>query len=90
MTSRRGFLGALPLVALTAAACGSRQSAQEVLQSVGLPPKPATPDEAITALAGGNARSAARNPQVRETADVELLWTTGIDHKQEPFATILG
>jgi hypothetical protein len=90
LTSRRRFLGALPLVALTAAACGSRQSAQEVLQSVGLPPKPATPDEAITALADGNARFAARNPQVRETADIELLWTTRIDHKQEPFATILG
>ena len=90
MTSRRGFLGALPLVALTAAAYGSRQSAQEVLQSVGLPPKPATPDDAVTVLTEGNARFAAATPQVRETADIDLLWSTGIDHKQEPFATILG
>jgi carbonic anhydrase len=90
MTSRRKFLGALPVVALAVAACGSRQTADEVRQSVGPPPKPNTPDEAIKVLAEGNARFAAGTPQVRETADIELLWSTGIDAKQEPFATVLG
>ena len=90
MTSRRQFLGALPVVALAVAACGSRQTAEEVRQSVGPPPNPKTPDEAIKVLTEGNARFAARTPQIRETADIELLWSTGIDAKQEPFATILG
>lgn len=90
MTSRRQFLGALPVVALAVAACGSRHTAEEVRQSVGPPPKPKTPDEAVTVLAEGNARFAAGTPQVRETADIELLWKTGIEAKQEPFATVLG
>jgi len=41
-------------------------------------------------LADGNVRFAAGAPQVRETADIELLWSTGIDSNQEPFATVLG
>jgi carbonic anhydrase len=90
MTSRRQFLGALPVVALAVAACGSKHTAEEVRQSVGPPPNPKTPDEALKVLAEGNARFAARTPQIRETADIELLWSTGIDAKQEPFATILG
>ncbi len=90
MTSRRQFLSAIPVFALTGAACGSRQSADEVRESVGPPPKPATPDDAVTVLTEGNARFAAATPQVRETADIDLLWSAGIDHKQEPFATILG
>ena len=90
MTSRRQFLGALPVVALAVVACGSKHTAEEVRQSVGPPPNPQTPDEAIKVLTEGNARFAARTPQIRETADIELLWSTGIDAKQEPFATILG
>jgi carbonic anhydrase len=90
MTSRRQFLGALPVVALAVAACGSKRTAEEVRQSIGPPPSPKTPDEAIKVLAEGNARFAARTPQIRETADIELLWSTGIDAKQEPFATVLG
>ena len=90
MTSRRQFLGALPVVALAVAACGSRQTAEEVRKSVGPPPEPKTPDDAIKVLAEGNARFAARTPQIRETADIELLWSTGIYANQEPFATVLG
>jgi len=90
MTSRRQFLGALPVVALAVAACGSRQTAEEVRQSVGPPPNPKTPADAIKLLADGNARFAARTPQIRETADIELLWSTGIYANQEPFATVLG
>jgi carbonic anhydrase len=90
MTSRRQFLGALPVVALAVAACGSKRTAEEVRQSIGPPPSPKTPDEAIKVLAEGNARFAARTPQIRETADIELLWSTGIYANQEPFATVLG
>lgn len=90
MTSRRQFLGALPVVALAVAACGSNRTADEVRQSIGPPPNPKTPDEAIKLLADGNARFAARTPQIRETADIELLWSTGIYANQEPFATVLG
>ena len=90
MTSRRQFLGALPVVALTVAACGSKHTAEGVRQSVGPPPKPKTPDEAIKVLADGNARFMTGTPQIRETADIELLWSTGIAANQEPFATVLG
>ena len=90
MTSRRQFLGALPVIALAVAACGSKRTAEEVRQSIGPPPNPKTPDEAIKLLADGNARFTARTPQIRETADIELLWSTGIYANQEPFATVLG
>lgn len=90
MTTRRLFLGALPVAALALSACGTNRTAKEVIDSVGLPPKPATPDDAIQALVDGNARFAANAPQVRTTADIELLWTSGIDQGQEPFASVLG
>lgn len=91
MTSRRQFFAALPAVALTVAACGgSTRTMEEVRRSVGPPPKPATPDEAIKVLTAGNARFTARTPEIRDTVDIELLWTSGIDAKQEPFATVLG
>jgi len=90
VTSRRQFLAALPVVALTVAACGSKHSAEEIRQSAGPPPRPQTPEDAIKALADGNARFAGGTPQIRETADIEILWRSGIDQKQEPFATILG
>jgi carbonic anhydrase len=78
------------VVALTVAACGSKQTAEEVRQSVGPPPRPKTPDEAVKVLAEGNARFTAGTPQIRETADIERLWSTGIEANQEPFATVLG
>ena len=90
MTTRRLFLGALPVAALTLAACSTNRTAKEVLDSVGPPPEPATPDDAIQALVEGNARFATLAPQVRDTADIELLWTSGIDQKQEPLASVLG
>lgn len=92
--TRRRFLGALPVIALAASACStssrSARSAKEVRDSVGPPPKPATPDEAIRILADGNARFAARTPQVRDTAEIDALWGSGIDQSQEPFAIVLG
>ena len=90
MTSRRQFLSALPVVALTVAACGSKHTAEEVRRSVGPPPRPKTPDEAVKVLADGNARFMTGTPQIRETADIELLWSTGIAANQEPFAPVLG
>ncbi len=90
--SRRLFLGALPAIALTAAACGSNQPAhtvEEVREEAGPPPRPSTPDEAIDALVKGNARFVAGKPQVRETADIELLWKQIVDG-QQPFAMVLG
>lgn len=92
--TRRYFLGALPVIALAASACSapskSARTAKEVRDSVGPPPKPATPDEAIRILADGNARFAARTPQIRDTAEIDALWGTGIDQGQEPFAIVLG
>ena len=90
MTTRRLFLGALPVAALTLSACSTNRTAKEVIDSVGPPPRPASPDDAIQALVDGNARFATNSPQVRNTADIELLWTSGIDQKQEPFASVLG
>ena len=87
--SRRFVLGALPIVALTAAACGSRQSTEEVRKKAGPPPAPATPDEAIEVLMAGNVRFAQRTPQIRDVADVEILWTE-ISGGQSPFAMVLG
>ena len=90
MTTRRIFLGALPVAALTLSACSTIRTSKEVIDSVGPPPRPASPDDAIQALVDGNARFATNAPQVRNTADIELLWTSGIDQKQEPFASVLG
>lgn len=90
MTTRRLFLGALPVAALALSACNTTRTAKEVIDSAGPPPKPATPDDAIKVLIDGNARFATNAPQIRNTADIELLWTAGIDQKQEPFASVLG
>ncbi len=90
MTTRRLFLGALPVAALTLSACSTIRTSKDVIDSVGPPPRPASPDDAIQALVDGNARFATNAPQVRNTADIELLWTSGIDQKQEPFASVLG
>ena len=90
--SRRLLLGVLPAAALVAA-CNSGQSAQPAeatKQAPPAPPSPATPDEAIRVLMDGNARFADGTPQIRGTAEIEALWTTGIDAKQEPFAMVLG
>ena len=87
--SRRHLLGAIPLLALGAAACSSLHSPEQVLQDARTPPKPATPDEAIRQLAEGNARFAKRAPTIRDTADIEVIWSD-ITHSQNPFATVLG
>jgi carbonic anhydrase len=78
------------VAALTLSACSTIRTSKEVIDSVGPPPRPASPDDAIQALVDGNARFATNAPQVRNTADIELLWTSGIDQKQEPFASVLG
>jgi carbonic anhydrase len=90
MTTRRLFLGALPVAAIALSACSTTKTAKEVIDSAGPPPKPATPDDAIKVLVDGNARFSTNAPQIRNTADIELLWTAGIDQKQEPFASVLG
>ena len=87
--SRRYLLGAIPALALTAAACGSNQTVEEVKQGAGPAPKPTTPDEAIRVLADGNTRFAAGTPKIRDTADIEVLWSD-ITTSQNPFATVLG
>jgi len=86
---RRVMLGALPLVALGAAACTSSKSAEEVRKNAGPPPAPATPQDAIDVLMAGNARFVARTPQIRDTVDIEILWSE-ITEGQSPFAMVLG
>jgi len=87
--SRRAALGALPVVALTAAACTSRRSPDEIRKEAGTQTTPATPQAAVDALMQGNARFAESNPQIRDAAEVEILWTE-ITSGQTPFAMVLG
>lgn len=87
--SRRFALAALPAVALAGVACSQAQSPEHVSKKVGPPPRPATPQEAVDLLMQGNARFASRRPQVRDTADIEILWTQ-VTGGQEPFAMVLG
>jgi carbonic anhydrase len=87
--SRRYLLGAIPALALAAAACGSDTTIEEVRRAAGPAPEPATPDEAIRALADGNVRFAARTPKIHDIADIEVLWTD-LATGQTPFATVLG
>ena len=92
--SRRYLLGALPVVALAAAACSDNkdQSASEhrptKKQAPAPPPRPASGDEAIAVLKEGNTRYVDNKPQVRDTADIKEIWTS-ISTGQEPFATVL-
>src|SRR5690606_4526676 len=53
------------------------------------PTPPATPDEALAALKAGNERYVNHKPQVRETDDIEEIWTS-LAGGQAPFATVLG
>lgn len=87
--SRRFVLGAIPAVALAAAACAADNSPEEVRKKAGPPPAPATPAEAIEVLMAGNARFVKRSPQIRDTVDIEILWSE-IATGQSPFAMILG
>lgn len=87
--SRRLILGALPAAALLAA-CAPKQSASTANPAGLKPPQPKTPDEAITVLMDGNGRFAGGTPSIRDTAQIDDLWTTGIESKQEPFAMVLG
>lgn len=90
--SRRTALAALPAVALAAAACSSSprtRSVEDIRTDAGPPPRPATPGQAIDVLMKGNARFASGQPKVRDTADIEVLWTE-IVNGQQPFAIVLG
>lgn len=88
--SRRLALATLPALALTAgAACSKTESPGAISKKVGPPPRPSSPQEAVDILMQGNARFAARRPQVRTTADIEVLWTQ-VATGQEPFAMVLG
>ena len=88
--SRRRLLAALPAVpalALAASACTAK-SPEKIRSDAGPPPEPKTPEQAVEVLMAGNKRFAARRPQVRDTADIEVIWTE-IRQTQQPFATIL-
>ncbi len=88
--SRRYLLGALPVAALAVAACSKDQAEKTATEAkeLGPPPRPATPDEAITVLMEGNKRFVDRRPEVRDTAEIKTVWTS-ISTGQQPFATIL-
>lgn len=89
--SRRMILSsALPAAVLLAAACGRTESAEDFGHAPPEPPAPGTPDEAIKVLMDGNTRFAARTPEIRDTAEIETVWTSGIAKMQEPFAMVLG
>lgn len=89
--SRRYLLGALPVVALAAAACSENKTTTDRptdKPDPGPPPRPTTPDEAIAVLMEGNTRFVDDKPQVRDTADIKKIWTS-ISTGQQPFATVL-
>jgi carbonic anhydrase len=90
--SRRAVLAALPVLALSAAACRNTQTAQAPTPTPTevLPPQPATADEALKVLMDGNARFSARMPAIRDVAEIDAIWSGGIGQNQEPFATVLG
>ena len=94
--TRRYVLAALPALAVTAAACGSTESPPAAESSPASPtpdrprPQPATPEDALEVLMKGNTRFAARTPAIRNTAEIDAIWTRGIDRGQAPFATVLG
>ncbi|MCH9709526.1 MAG: carbonic anhydrase [Actinomycetia bacterium] len=87
--SRRYLLGAIPAVALAAAACGSEKSDDSETADVPPKPTPATPEEAIQVLKRGNERFKAREPQIRSTAQIDAIWSD-ITDGQMPFASVLG
>ncbi len=87
--SRRYLLGAIPAVALAAAACGSEQSDDAGMRDVPPKPSPATPEEAIQLLKDGNERFKTREPQIRSTAQIDAIWSD-ITDGQMPFASVLG
>ncbi|MGI9124420.1 MAG: carbonic anhydrase [Mycobacterium sp.] len=86
--SRRYVLAALPALALTAVACGTTDRAGAPASLA--PPRPTTPDDALAVLMDGNVRFASSTPAIRDTAEIERIWSKGIDERQEPFATVLG
>lgn len=89
--TRRFLLAAIPGVALAATACGSKSdSSQTIGRGTGSQPKADTPDQALQVLMDGNARFAARTPQIRDVAEIDALWSGGISQSQQPFATVLG
>lgn len=84
--ARRYLLAAIPGVALAAVACGSKSGSPKDFS----PPEPDSPDAALAVLLDGNARFAARAPEIRDVAAIDTLWSSGIHKEQEPFATVLG
>jgi len=88
--SRRYVLAALPVVALAAAACGDGGTSQTETAGSLTVPQPANGDDALAVLMDGNARFATRTPAIRDTAEIDAIWSGGIGQNQEPFATVLG
>lgn len=89
--SRRFALAALPAVALAAACATDTRDAEDTkdTEDTAPPPRPADPQQAIDVLMEGNARFAARTPQLRSVEDIDELWTRVVTG-QEPFAMVLG
>lgn len=87
--SRRFLLGAVPALALAFTGCGSHTPVKDRAPAVGPAPDPVTPDEAIGVLTQGNARFAARTPEIRDLTDIEILWGAAAVG-QAPFAMVLG
>jgi carbonic anhydrase len=85
--SRRYLLSAVPVAALTLAACGSKDQAESAPPAP--TPMPTTPDGAIQILKDGNYRFANKEPQIRDTATIEKIWTEA-KAGQQPFAMVLG
>jgi carbonic anhydrase len=84
---RRDVLKVLTAGAAAALAFGSR-ALRGVAKDLA-PWPPATPDAALAALQAGNKRFTDGKPQVRNTEEVERIWTE-ISVGQAPFATVLG
>lgn len=89
--TRRHLLAAIPAVALAVAACGPKSdSPGSSSGGAASPPDPDSPDSALKVLLDGNTRFATRKPEIRDVAEIDSLWSSGISHSQKPFATVLG
>ena len=88
--SRRWVLAAAPAAtALVASGCASGGEDRTAGTGAATVPHPDNPDEAIQLLVDGNARFAAREPLIRDVAEIERRWGVAVAG-QAPFATVLG
>lgn len=87
----RGTLATLPAGAAASlvGGCGGSGASAQPRAQVEAEPEPQSPAAALQALRDGNRRWANEQPRVRDTAEIERIWTHTAA-TQTPFASVLG